>query len=393
MSSRQNNNVQWNHLGNDYIVESLLSRSRKKEDGSLTIIEKQIIERSDGDIRGVVVCVRAREFIDLILDSQARNVKRHIFSENLRVFLGPKKGFNPEIIGTASSQAESYLFWYLNNGITITCSNFQYNKGHANSILRFSNFQIVNGAQTSHSLLLANEQNGAALDDVVLLLRIYATDRADVAERVAIATNSQARIQGRDLRANHRLLKIMDESFQLRGYFLETKKGMYSNENAENVIDALKLGQIIISYFDEEPEKAKTDSDSIFQDRFESVFSSHRSVDQLVSLFEIYKHIEALRDTAVFGKQKWSDRKDYHLYVSYGSWFILYVLKLMYDEEAICSLKSESEIREVVDTAVCELMRVLSKEESFSFYQAFRSTKTKMLLVSKIRNVQYEFGF
>src|SRR5690606_1239399 len=121
----------------------------------LRVIGKEAFERTDGDIRGVIASVDAQSFVDLIRTDDGRSIKRHLFDDNLRVLLGANGGFNASIIATATSN-DSHLFWYLNNGITITCRNYSYNKGHANPKIRIEDFQIVNGAQTSHSLLEAS---------------------------------------------------------------------------------------------------------------------------------------------------------------------------------------------------------------------------------------------
>ncbi|MFM8749598.1 AIPR family protein [Rhabdaerophilum sp.] len=84
---------------------------------------------------------------------------------------GSKGGYNQSIISTETSN-DGYLFWYLNNGVTITCKSFSYNKGHTNPTLRFEDFQIVNGAQTSYSLVESARIEPNALNDVVLMVRI-----------------------------------------------------------------------------------------------------------------------------------------------------------------------------------------------------------------------------
>ena len=117
---------------------------RDAEDGQLQVISKEILERSDGDVRGVIASVDAQSFVDLITADDGETIKRHLFDDNLRVFLGAKGGYNQDIISTATS-GDSYLFWYLNNGVTITCKSFSYNKGHTNPKLVFKDFQIVNG--------------------------------------------------------------------------------------------------------------------------------------------------------------------------------------------------------------------------------------------------------
>lgn len=207
--------VSFEFYSGSQVISAMSLEGRKREDGQLQVVGKEILERSDGDVRGVIASVDAPSFIKLITTDDGTGIKGHLFDDNLRVFLGAKGGYNQSIINTATS-SDGYLFWYLNNGVTLTCKGFSYNKGHTNPTLRFNDFQIVNGAQTSHSLVEATRIDPEALNDVVLMVRMYATDRTDIAERVAVATNSQARIQTRDLRSNHPILKKLElEQFSL----------------------------------------------------------------------------------------------------------------------------------------------------------------------------------
>jgi hypothetical protein len=160
------------YSGHD-VVKAIAIEGRDAEDGQLQVIGKEILERSDGDVRGVIASVDARSFVNLITSEDGESIKRHLFDDNLRIFLGSKGGYNQSIIATATS-TDSYLFWYLNNGITITCKSFSYNKGHTGPKLVFKDFQIVNGAQTSHSLVEAARTNPEALSDVVVMVRMYA---------------------------------------------------------------------------------------------------------------------------------------------------------------------------------------------------------------------------
>ena len=67
---------------------------REVEKGSLQVIGKEILERSDGDVRGIICSVDAKSFINLIQTEDGRGVKRHLFDDNLRIFLGSKGGYN-----------------------------------------------------------------------------------------------------------------------------------------------------------------------------------------------------------------------------------------------------------------------------------------------------------
>jgi len=363
---------------------------RETEDGQLQVIGKEILERSDGDVRGIIASVDAHSFVKLITNEDGDYIKRHLFDDNLRVFLGAKGGYNQSIIETATS-SDSYLFWYLNNGITITCKNFSYNKGHANPRLVFRDFQIVNGAQTSHSLVEAARSNPEALSDVVVMVRMYATDRTDIAERVAVATNSQARIQSRDLMSNHELLKRLELAFREHGYFFERKRNMHSDRPDDKRIDALKLGQIILSFELREPDKAKTESDSIFDSRFHHIFSNRHSVEELIKLFEIYRIIENLRDRYQAEYASFPESGHEHQYLVYGHWFVLFAVKLLHVKSQEAGLPVGEEAEKLVEEAIRRVAAACSQHKAVAHYQMFRSPRTKERILGEISAKQADF--
>ena len=372
------------------VVQAMAIEGRDAEDGQLQVVGKEILERSDGDVRGAVASIDAQSFVDLITIEDGETIKRHLFDDNLRVFLGAKGGYNQAIISTTISE-DSYLFWYLNNGVTITCKSFSYNKGHTNPKLVFKDFQIVNGAQTSHSLVEAARTNPEALSDVVLMVRMYATDRVDIAERVAVATNSQARIQSRDLMSNHGVLKKLELAFKERGYFLERKKNMHSDQPQDRRVDALKLGQIILSFELREPDKAKTESDSIFDSRFHQVFDNHQGIDELIRLYQIYEIIEEMRDRyqAAFGASPESGQE--HQYLVYGHWFILFACKLLHVKSQKSELPIGDEARVLIEEAIRRVAAACSQQKAVAHYQIFRSPRTKERILGEISAKQIDF--
>ncbi|SFP23205.1 AIPR protein [Cohaesibacter marisflavi] len=377
------------YSGHD-VVRSMSAEGRQAEDGQLQVISKEILERIDGDVRGASASVDARSFVDLITTEDGETIKRHLFDDNLRVFLGAKGGFNQDIISSATC-SDSYLFWYLNNGVTITCKSFTYNKGHANPKLIFRDFQIVNGAQTSHSLVEAARANPDALADVVVMVRMYATDRADIAERVAVATNSQARIQSRDLMSNHGTLKKLELAFKEYGYFFERKKNMHSDKPDEKRIDALKLGQVILSFELREPDKAKTESDSIFDSRFHYIFDNRQSIDELIRLYKLYTVIEEMRDgyQSEFGASPESGHE--HQYLVYGHWFVLFACKLLHVKSGKKQLPTGDDARALVDEAIRRVAAACSQQKAVAHYQMFRSSRTKERILGEISAKQADF--
>lgn len=367
-----------------------LSRTRKEaEDGHLQAISKEIFERSDGDIRGLVASVDARSLIALITEEDGGTVKRHIFDDNLRVYLGSNSGYNPYIVETATSEIDGHLFWYLNNGVTITCRDYSYNKGHPNPVISIKDFQIVNGAQTSHSLVEAAKKGGEALENVVVAVKIYATGRHDIAERVAVATNSQARIHGRDLRANHPVMKKYEKLFVERGIFFERKRNMYADKGEDLRLDALKLGQIILSYFLREPDSARTSSDAIFDSRFHQIFSESHDIDELVRVTQFYQRIESLRDevSAKYGDHIESSG-DYQ-YLIFGHWYILFAARLLLAKDNAPFPLPHEEEKLLID-AISVVARACDQTKQVAHYQMFRSPRTKEKIAAEISGKQLE---
>ena len=367
------------------LIRDIGSDGRQREDGSIVVIGREIFERADGDIRGVIASVDAKSFVELIQTDDKKSVKRHLFDDNLRVYLGANGGYNSEIIATATSD-DSHLFWYLNNGITITCRNYSFNKGHLSPTLKMSDFQIVNGAQTSHSLLEASRRSPRAIENVVLTVRVYATDRGDIAERVAVATNSQARIQSRDLRANHSALKKMEIAFSDRGYYFERKRNMHAGRDPRKRLDALKLGQIIVSYYLREPDRAKADSDSIFGERFGAIFHEHYDMTELCRLVEFFGVIEEKRDTYIARHGESTDAGGDHQFLVYGQWFVLYAACLLLGRRNKRVPKSD-EFDQLAEDAIGVVARSCGGVRT-SQYQMFRSPKTRDRILAELSGKQ-----
>ncbi len=66
------------------------------------------------------------------------------------------------------------------------------------------------------------------------------------------------------------------------GYYYVRKRGERSDLVAEKTIDALKAGQLILAYVRGEPEKAKTDTTSMFGDDFDRVFNADTVTAELI---------------------------------------------------------------------------------------------------------------
>jgi len=236
------------HHSLDSIVQMFIDKKRPKIDATLRAIDKNYFERTDGNIRGLIGTFEATEIIKLIEDpDDPSKVRRDAFNDNVRIYLTQKNNVNKKIFATALSEKNSE-FWYLNNGITLTCDSFSYLPGKRSPNISLTNVQIVNGGQTSNALFEANRKDPDRVQDVLVLGRIYETRTRDITSEIAEATNSQTPINTRDLHSNDDVQKRLEESFMDQGLFYERKSRQYAQHPKKKRVDALTAGQALLAY-------------------------------------------------------------------------------------------------------------------------------------------------
>ena len=212
-----------NHHSLESLVTLFIAQRRERIDAKLCVVDKNYFERTDGNLRGLIVTIEAGELIKLIRNPEhPAEVRLNIFNDNVRVYLTKKNRVNRKIHATALSE-KNVEFWYLNNGITMTCDSFSYQPGIRAPIVALENIQIVNGGQTSNALFEAYSEQPERVADVLILARIYETRARDITGDIAEATNSQTPINTRDLHSNDEVQEKLEESFRDLGLFYERK--------------------------------------------------------------------------------------------------------------------------------------------------------------------------
>ncbi|MES2639734.1 MAG: AIPR family protein [Myxococcota bacterium] len=130
------------------------------------------------------------------------NDHRHqLFSKNLRSFLGDS-AVNEAIADTLVSQPER--FWYLNNGLTILCTEIAKKPmggdSRSTGIFVCKGVAVVNGAQTVGTI---GRTRGEGVEGARVMVRLISLAEAhsEFANAVTRATNTQNRIESRDFAA------------------------------------------------------------------------------------------------------------------------------------------------------------------------------------------------
>ena len=125
----------------------------------------------------------AQELLHL-LKKDDDTIRRTLFNDNVRDYLGNKGSVNSEIEKTIKEEPEMFLM--CNNGITIVCSDFQQIR---DKLVTIRNPQIVNGCQTCNSIFTL--RNLGTVSKINVLIKLICTEDINVSNKIVRGTNKQ----------------------------------------------------------------------------------------------------------------------------------------------------------------------------------------------------------
>ncbi|MCY4542136.1 MAG: AIPR family protein [Rhodobacteraceae bacterium] len=172
-----------------------------------------------------------------------------LLEQNVRVFLQARSKVNRGIRNTLYNVPS--MFFAYNNGITATAHEVDIRNKHGGlSLRKITNFQIVNGGQTTgsiHSAML----KGKELSQVFIQMKLSVVDSSratEVVPKISEYANSQNRIAASDFFANHPFhvrvenfsrrifAPSPDGSFQQSKWFYERARGQYADARAQRTV-------------------------------------------------------------------------------------------------------------------------------------------------------------
>lgn len=162
------------------------------------------IENVEEAYIGIVKCV---DYVKLIANEDGK-LMVNLFEDNIRYFQG-FNAVNMEITDTLNLEDSQKPFALLNNGITIVSKEIR--RSGNNYIL--TDFQIVNGCQTSFVLFESREKLQA---HTCVVVKLVATKDSELTGRIIKATNRQTPVQieaFETLRDFHKNLEMMYASY------------------------------------------------------------------------------------------------------------------------------------------------------------------------------------
>jgi len=249
-------------------------------------------------LQGVVCSAAAREIAAIVNNDP----QGYVFDSNIRRFLGLRGAVNTEIMATCSNLKTSFLFWFLNNGITITCDRFDAVTDPDNPHIKIENMQIINGCQTATALALADKE-GKLAPDTRVLLRIYQTTSPELVDQIVLTTNNQNKISSRDLRANDPVQTDMERGFSLYGYFYERKLRQYENQtgiDTQRILPNEVVAQAYLSIVLCKPSDGRGRKYKIWSELYQDIFAGRHVIEPYVLSLLIFRTTQKWLRTSPF---------------------------------------------------------------------------------------------
>jgi hypothetical protein len=231
------------------------------------------------DLRGLICSVPAQEIAKLV----NANPDGSVFDLNIRRFLGGRGAVNKDIQNTCTSPENSYEFWFLNNGITIVCDEFDANTDPDDAHIKLENMQIVNGCQTATTLAVA-QQEGTLASDVRVMVRIYETSDTDLVDKIVLTTNNQNQISSRDLRANDPVQLDMENGFHIYGFYYERKTRQFDTRQipTSSIFANESVGQWYLAVVMKNPADARGRKYKVWKEHYNKIFSGQQRIEPYI---------------------------------------------------------------------------------------------------------------
>jgi len=167
-----------------------------------------------------------------------------LFEQNVRTFLQFRGNVNKGIRNTINDSPEKFFAY--NNGITATATDVEIDDN--GNIIKISNFQIVNGGQTTSAIYAANKNAKLDISNVSVQMKLSVVKdtslQGDFVSRVSRYANTQNKVNESDFFSNspfHKEFKTHSKQIwvattdgsQIRTrWFYERVRGEYLNKQA-----------------------------------------------------------------------------------------------------------------------------------------------------------------
>ncbi len=275
-------------------IQKLYNQSKNTISREFTFDKRTVVPEVNGVKEAYLGFLPAKDFIKLVEDEDGKIIKS-LFYENIRDWQG-YNDINLEIRETVKTFGDRFII--MNNGVTIIARTLQ----TTGDKFSMSDFQIVNGCQTSH-VLHNNKEN--LTDSVRVPFRLICTQDESVIESIIRATNRQTDVLDSQFFAMKdfaKKLEVYFKSFPLEyRLYYERRTHQYdsqevdkpriiSHDNLVRAVGAMFLGQPHITTKDFRALSARVGKEMFLDtDKLEPYYVAAYALYQLQKLFNSRK--------------------------------------------------------------------------------------------------------
>jgi hypothetical protein len=262
-------NVKVNPLGREEII-NLCNKSRLSVEAKFKVTGfLPYPSEISGIDQAYLTITSAKNFVQNVLSDEDGNLRKFIFEENVRSFLGLGKdnSVNQGMLETLEDLESKKRFGILNNGITIIANTVV----PQNNFIYISDFQIINGCQTSNVLYQKRELLDS--DDVVLNVKVVSVSDPDVVSALVKATNRQTQIDDTQFLSLQPIARRVERYFNVTSsnqqditLYFERREKQFASENVpkNRIFNFKDLCRGVISMFYDRPDLVKRYTNDFF---------------------------------------------------------------------------------------------------------------------------------
>ena len=197
------------------IIQKLWDRIKKPAAGKKSSLKLEKMLRYENTILGIL---KLRELTDFVIKN-----RDYVFESNIRQWMQFKTSVNKGLRETLQNDPDK--FFYYNNGITIVVSDIE-EFGENDLMLHAP--QIVNGAQTSNSIL--DHAKRTKNMDGSMTVTIIKADNEQDQNNITKYRNSQNSVRGKDLVSLMDFHKSVKSQLKNYRYFYEIQAGSFDSK-------------------------------------------------------------------------------------------------------------------------------------------------------------------
>ena len=302
------NQVEWRHVGSGEILDLLQMQTPVSD--RLQLVGLATVE--EFQFRRVLIgrCSVGE------LARLADQYDNRLFERNIRRYLGlAGNRVNEALAATLQEPEQRPNFYFYNNGVTLTCSQFRHNAlQHGSWQVQLDDLQIVNGGQTVRTVQRMTEEIGPEIGGAEVLVRIYELppdDDGALVDAITRATNSQNPVDLRDLKANDPRQRTLAASIRELGYAYRLKRSEQAVSSGE--FTSATVAEAVLAVWRQRPHQARFRMREHFGVLYDTIFTHDLNGAQAVIAALVLRQAENRR------KRPPPDAPDF---LPYGSRFV-----------------------------------------------------------------------